>query len=130
MKFFLMLIGLVLPILVFSDEKPRMEVPSEGRKLRGNDKYYQKSLPIKALKKVSAAFPEEILAGNNTLDGKAGTVSTLSENVLKKKNLKSKTTYYCFYYYDGYDDYECCEYDYSWYCRYYFCTWCDYTILL
>jgi hypothetical protein len=36
----------------------------------------------------------------------AGTVSTLSENVLKKKNLKSKTTYYCFYYYDGYDDYE------------------------
>jgi hypothetical protein len=70
MKFFLMLIGLVLPILVFSIEKPRMEVPSEGRKLRGNDEYYQKSLPIKALKKVSASFPGEILAGNNTLDEK------------------------------------------------------------
>ena len=77
MKSFLMIIGLVLPILVFSDEKPRMEVSSEGRKLRGSDDYSQKSLPTEALKKVTASFPGEPLTHSNiTLDEKASRTST------------------------------------------------------
>lgn len=72
MKFFLMFLTLVLPIFVLSDEKPRMEVSSEGRKLRGSDDYSQKSLPVDTLKKVAASFPGQPLTrSNSTLDEKA-----------------------------------------------------------
>jgi hypothetical protein len=76
MKFFLILIALVLPILSLTDEKPRMEISSESRKLRGSDDYSQKSLPIEALKNVSVLFPGEPVARNNTLDEEASKTST------------------------------------------------------
>jgi hypothetical protein len=71
-----MLIALILPIFALSDDKPKMEVPSEGRKLRGSDDYSQKTLPIEALKKMSDSFPGEPVARNNTLDEKASRTST------------------------------------------------------